>query len=320
MSHSFTPSDLTITVPCKDAQATVGTTLNSMRPHMKDGGKCILIDDGSTDKTLSILKAFAEEWPGAEVISLDEGKGAGNARNLGISKTDTALWGTLDADDWVHRDYYQTQIKLFNRIDDLDFVRTGFIEVKGPERTIRTAPFGVWNKPFDPKLGIMPEDRSTLVDQDQSWSGLYSTDFLKKNGIMYDNLATCEDKILCWKIQVLGRKMAVSPECRIFYRRGNVNSLTQIGDMRQLDFLESMKNIYNFLLDQGHQELFPKLIRRILSLICFHIGKKDRLQPEVKEELIRKSSCLLNLLPQTEIEEALSRIDKKRRDLIKGIM
>lgn len=320
MTRNLTHADLTLVMPAKNAQSTISRTFESLTSHLEKGGHCILLDDGSTDQTTALMQVFAEQWKNIRYMRRDVALGAGSARNLGIDSIDTALYGSIDADDWVHPDYFTTQIELMNKYQDVDFVRTNFFKCFGNKRQLVTASFDVYNTPFDPRLGILPVNKPTLVDFPQMWAGIYSMDFFNKNDIRYDDLFTAEDRILNWKTQVLGQKMIVSSENRFFYRQGNSQSLTQVGDMRQLDFLTALENVVTFLIANDSEHFLPKAIRQTLALICFHLDARDRLDPAVRTALVERSKWLLNMLPERALETALSRIDKKRRETIRGLI
>ena len=60
----------------------------------------LLIDDGSTDKTINIAKKISEE---IKIIS-KKNKGPASSRNLGVLKSKSELVAFLDADDYWHKD------------------------------------------------------------------------------------------------------------------------------------------------------------------------------------------------------------------------
>ena len=92
---------VTIIVPCWNEQNTVKGTMESLLAldYPKDKLHIILIDDGSTDGTLAVLKGY-EAYENVRVIAKENG-GKHTAMNLGIEKTDTEFIGCLDADSFV---------------------------------------------------------------------------------------------------------------------------------------------------------------------------------------------------------------------------
>lgn len=66
----------------------------------------VIVNDGSTDGTLQIAERFAFDHSNVKVIS-KENEGLPQARRAGLSHTDAAFIGFVDADDWVEPDMYE---------------------------------------------------------------------------------------------------------------------------------------------------------------------------------------------------------------------
>ena len=70
----------------------------------------IVVDDGSTDKSLMICKSLAEKDKRIEIVH-QENRGAGAAKNRGIQQAVGEYIGFVDGDDYIERDMYATLIK-----------------------------------------------------------------------------------------------------------------------------------------------------------------------------------------------------------------
>lgn len=312
--------DLTILCAARDAEATLARTLASLEPALAAGASCILVDDGSVDGTGALMAAFVARWPRGRQITLASSVGAGNARNKAFDLVETRLVALIDGDDWVHAAYYPSLVERFNRHPEIDFIRCHYTECTGAKRVLHRVPFEVTERPIDPRLGILPIDRATLVDHVVLSAAMYKTDFLNRNDVRYAPLRTAEDRIFVWKLQVLGHACLVAEEHRIFIRRGNPSSLTRIGDDRQLDFLPACEGILSFLIAGGHDVFLPKALRQTLALIAFHKDNAERLLPEVRQQLDIRAAALLRFVPNTLLNPALAQIDRRRRALIKKIL
>ncbi len=66
----------------------------------------IVVNDGSTDNTLDVLKKFGDR---IRVVS-QENSGLARTRNKGVSLSDAEFYIQLDADDYVDRDYIEKTI------------------------------------------------------------------------------------------------------------------------------------------------------------------------------------------------------------------
>ena len=105
---------VTIVVPCWNEEKTVTGTVNSLLAldYPKDLLHIILVDDGSTDGTLAILKTF-ETTPNITVIHKENG-GKHTATNIGIEMAKTEFLGCLDADSFVTSTALKRMIPYFD--------------------------------------------------------------------------------------------------------------------------------------------------------------------------------------------------------------
>lgn len=84
-----------VIIPCYNSALWIRQALDSVFAQRGDDFEVIAVDDGSTDDTLAILKAYGD---GVQVLS-QHNQGAGVSRNLAVSKATGEYIATLDADD-----------------------------------------------------------------------------------------------------------------------------------------------------------------------------------------------------------------------------
>ena len=112
---------VSILIPCYNAEKWLAETLESALAQTWDNIEIIVVDDGSTDKSLAVAKQF--EIDGVKVIS-QTNKGASAARNRAFQESQGDFIQYLDADDLLAPDKIELQVKLF--LDgNLDFVVSG---------------------------------------------------------------------------------------------------------------------------------------------------------------------------------------------------
>ena len=92
---------VTVVVPCWNEERTVYRTVQSLLRlnYPKDKLQIFLIDDGSTDSTLTILNKF-NQYPNVQIFRKENG-GKYTALNLGLAHLETEFFGCLDADTLV---------------------------------------------------------------------------------------------------------------------------------------------------------------------------------------------------------------------------
>ncbi len=103
-----------IVVPCWNEEKTVGGTVESLLAleYPKDKIHFYLVDDGSTDGTLSAMKKY-ESNPQITVIHKENG-GKHTAVNLGITSSKSEFVACLDADSYVAPDALVKMLSYFS--------------------------------------------------------------------------------------------------------------------------------------------------------------------------------------------------------------
>lgn len=93
-----------------------------------DQVEVIMVDDGSTDDSLGVLRRWKQNNPNLVTVLQKENGGQASARNLGLDHV-TAEWVTfIDPDDWVDDDYLATVAGFIDtHSDDVDMVATNRI-------------------------------------------------------------------------------------------------------------------------------------------------------------------------------------------------
>ena len=105
----FDSPRVTIIVPAFDMDRFVERTLLSAIGQTYRNLEIIVIDDGSTDKTLQIARRVAAEHPKVRVVSVANA-GVAAARNMGIELADSLYVAFLDADDLWHPSKIERQV------------------------------------------------------------------------------------------------------------------------------------------------------------------------------------------------------------------
>lgn len=92
---------VTIAVPCWNEETTVYKTVRSLLAlnYPKDKLKIFLVDDGSTDSTLQVIKRF-EKYSNIQVFHKENG-GKHSVLNFALTQMDTEFFGCLDADSFA---------------------------------------------------------------------------------------------------------------------------------------------------------------------------------------------------------------------------
>lgn len=115
-------SSITIIIPVYNGEKTIQRCLDSvLRQSSKRIEEIIVVDDGSTDKTVEIIKSLAEQDARIHYIQKENG-GVSSARNLGIHNARSEYIMFVDSDDEIKEDLVEN---LYQAIDGYDMTIAG---------------------------------------------------------------------------------------------------------------------------------------------------------------------------------------------------
>jgi glycosyltransferase involved in cell wall biosynthesis len=100
---------ISVLIPAYNAAATIQSTLDSVLTQTMPADEILVMDDGSSDQTATILRQYE---PRIRAFWQPNG-GLSSARNALIARAQGDLVAFLDSDDLWHPRYLETQRKLF---------------------------------------------------------------------------------------------------------------------------------------------------------------------------------------------------------------
>jgi glycosyltransferase involved in cell wall biosynthesis/peptidoglycan/xylan/chitin deacetylase (PgdA/CDA1 family) len=216
---------VSILIPAFNAQEWISDTLRSAMAQTWERKEIIVVDDGSTDQTLRIVRQF--ESDSVRVVS-QKNQGAAAARNtaLSLSKGEYIQW--LDADDLLAPD------KIAKQMEALDLSRG--------RRTLLSSPFGKftyrWYRAEFVPTALWSDQSSTdwllrkmaqnLFMQTATW--LVSRELTEAAGPWDIRLTENDDdgEYFC-RVLLASDGVRFVPEARVYYRVFEDDSLSNIG-------------------------------------------------------------------------------------------
>ncbi|MDO0912265.1 glycosyltransferase family 2 protein [Streptomyces sp. DT2A-34] len=312
---------LSVIVPCYNIESYVPETVTSLVNNERDDFEFIFVEDRSTkDKTYEALLTLTKRLKNSRVIRHEQNGGLATARNTGIDASEGRYLTFLDGDDWLAPGYLADLVDAVERFD-VDFVRTDHVQVTGIERTVHRAPEGRRHTPLDPRTSILPVDDTTMVDYPYAWAGVYHRRLLDRGMLRFhDGLKTAEDRPWIWDLHRRADSYAVASLRGVFYRRGVASSLTQIGDVRQLDFFRSFDLVLAELAEDPEVgRLRKKALRNYCVVIAHQLLSRGRFERSIAARLKQMAAEALGRMSEEELEEALIGMGEERVYMLRRI-
>lgn len=113
---------ITLVIPMFNSSALLHETLASVQGQTIPDWECVLVDDGSTDNTLTIAQDFVAKDKRFKVLNRPSSspKGANACRNYGVANSTGQHLIFLDADDIITPDCFKNRLAAFERYPNAD--------------------------------------------------------------------------------------------------------------------------------------------------------------------------------------------------------
>jgi len=126
---------ISVLIPVFNREKYLGRCLRSLISQTIERNffEIITINDGSTDKTDTILKSFADE---IIIINKKKNSGLSSALNAGIKKSKGKYIVRVDSDDYVNKEFLKILYLLIDSNPDKDGYACDYFKVKENEKII----------------------------------------------------------------------------------------------------------------------------------------------------------------------------------------
>ena len=124
---------ISVVIPVYNKERYIAQTLNSVLNQVFTDFELIIVDDGSTDNSVNIIKSFSDER--IRFFS-QRNSGVSQARNFGAGQAQSDLLAFLDADDIWYENHLQEIMELYNRFPEAAFFGTAY-QIKYNDKLIK---------------------------------------------------------------------------------------------------------------------------------------------------------------------------------------
>lgn len=240
---------VSIIIPIYNAEKYVEDALNSALNQTYPNIEVIVVNDGSTDETPTILRNYANR-PGLTILTHDNGlnRGVSLSRKLAIEQARGKYIAFLDADDMFLPEKIAIQVEAFEHNPDVIFCHT---DVKLLCETEKCPPimYSYFNiSPKEYKYVYSSEPYFMIEDHICNPTSMVRADILAKIPYYSEQLFQLEDWLMGVLISEFG-KFLYLPD-RLIYYRYHPTSFTAMSNAKPLNWLYSKIEFYLCLLSR----------------------------------------------------------------------
>jgi glycosyltransferase involved in cell wall biosynthesis len=116
---------VSVVIPTFNASRTLAETLASVRAQTFGAYEVLLVDDASTDDTVSVAKSESSHLSNCRIIASPENHGASAARNRGVEAAQGSYIAFLDADDLWQPEKLSRQVDILKQNPEVGAVHCG---------------------------------------------------------------------------------------------------------------------------------------------------------------------------------------------------
>lgn len=239
---------LSIIIPVYNVEAYLDDCLKSVTSLNLDEIEIILVNDGSTDKSLEIAESFRALYPEKIKLITRKNGGLSAARNTGMELANGEWIAFLDSDDFIDPVAFSKVIfhSKVSKADVISFNGYRFIEESG-----KTLPLYHKANPFKNKGLVSGQDYLTLMLKEGMantvtvWDKLYRKSTLTKFNLKFIEGLLHEDVPYTFELFLNDIKVEYTDEFVIFYRQRSGSIMNSVSDKK----IHSRKFILEYLIE-----------------------------------------------------------------------
>jgi glycosyltransferase involved in cell wall biosynthesis len=233
---------ISIIIPCYNVELYIDRCFESLQNQTLgiENMELVFINDASTDGTLEKLMTYERQYPeSVMVIPLEENRGQGAARNIGLQYVSADYIGFVDSDDWVDANMFEEMLQVI-RQQGCDFVECEWDFFSEQKSGFTKNSFVSKQEGF---LDFSQNDVKERYVAEQLfftplWTKLFKKSFLEENAIFCPEGLKYEDMYFCF-LAILYAKSYYHMNCSYYHYFLNPNGTVQQRTIQnQLDMKE----------------------------------------------------------------------------------
>jgi glycosyltransferase involved in cell wall biosynthesis len=242
--------DVSVIVPVYNSEEYIGATLDSIINQDFRNFELIVIDDGSTDRSLEVINQKLSDTTLSYNVIHQENSGVSAARNRGIDAANGEYLVFIDADDYVSENHLS---ELYNGRTDFSMIQ--FIKKEG-DKVSAPHHFSAESMSCDDFI----RKELNMEMPFNFWQLMYRASLINGNSIRFNpDLVYGEDIDFALRALLFGSEVAISNEATYFYIQHSESAINT-SKFRRFEVIEIFENIAEFYRSQGRDDLADLIV------------------------------------------------------------
>lgn len=306
--------DLSVIVPIYNVEDYIGKTIKSLKKQKDESVEFLLINDGSTDNTATIIKSEVGNDSRFKLITT-ENKGVSAARNLGVEVSSGDYIIFLDADDYF---YDGALSKLY-----IEAINTGADITYGRMKRFNSSK--IWDVKGHVEANLYEAGVKNILENPELFRSigpgakLYKKELIEQ--IFFpEEIKFGEDQVVTFYTYIKAEKIVCIDELIYMYRVRETNdSSTQTIKANCINYLSDLivvtkLNLKNIEVCKSYKDdekikILINYFERLLQFEMYPILKSGLKNKKAQNESILLVNTWINLLPQ-EVKNGMTGITK----------
>lgn len=310
---------ISVIIPVFNCEKYLDKCINSVQQQTISDWELVLIDDGSTDGSLDIIKKYSEKDERIRFFHKDKSEGAGPARNKGIEESRGEFIMFIDADDHMVPDMFEKLcLQIKNGYDivicgyqcyaegigntDKFVLKPTVLKGNGEVRNFfaRTFPDGM--------AGYL-------------WNKIYRRDLIVKNNISFPAMKRLQDGVFNIRYFSAAESCCILDEALYFYR---INPQTDMFKKCPPDYFDLIKSFSEEFIsvkslwgEYPNGKIFTFFLNETGTCVENCFGPNWNMSRSERKEYLKTLSQ--DVFLQTAIAENGSDVGRYRRFLLNNI-
>ena len=299
---------ISIITPVYNVEPYIRQCLDSVLSQEYNDWEWILVDDGSTDNCLSIIREYEKDDTRIHVFT-QENQGPAAARNLALKHIKGDYITFLDSDDWIEKNAFSLIRDAIEKYQP-DMVMWNFKRYTANGYVIGNYPMpepGYYEKAFTQEYAadfIFEYKKRKGQYFPSCWIRAIRAEIIKENGLRFNpNLKRTEDYMFLAEVHAYLEDMVVIGEALSVYRV-NEESITHSytkGYMRMID--EIYDSVIKLPLNLSEEEL----VRRADLMYIYRAFVAIKQEIGIDTHVLKKVSNIREIMNNKKLIQSLSR-------------